>query len=401
MKEYLLELAVRKAEEILKKVSAASLEPLREEALSQWVDYEAGPSTLDSIAAVDGSQNAVEFKGFTLYAVLAYGTGAYFSRGDVVTRLVGDIDVLQPPGVPGMVQLYRELAEAIAAYLLSDSALLMVDGSIRALLIHPRPLANTERLNKALARVEELFGTDFYGNLWERVGDRLRSFTRSGEIYEPFVSKELMLRHGLTGADNMDVAALIGYLEKLMVLRALVEKASLRRDGRGLVYVSKTSRSQLYFRDVIGEEGVVPVVSDMLVFASFTRSAGYSKPLLQSETVEGGDAVLKALPSRGELSSIIKEFFDRVDYVISYVRLVDGGPLLKLEIPVPSGSGRAEELVRWYINSMAPTITGGYPYPLIEADRMAKITRKDMLVLLRSLGILPSLTGREVLEGWL
>lgn len=401
MREYLLELAVRKAEEILRKVSAASLEPLREEALRNWVEYEPGQAELGSVAAVDGSHNTIEFKGFTLYAVLAYGVGADFGSGEVVTRVVGDIDVLQPPGVPGMVQLYREVAEAMTAYLLSGTELLMVDGSIRSLLIHPRPLANMRRLNRALERVEEVFGQEFYGNFWERVRDRLRSMMRGVMPVEPFVSKEVVLGHGLTGAEHMDIAALIGYLEKLMVLRALIERAGVRAGGGGLVYVSKTGRSQLYFKGVITAEGVVPVVSDMLVFAAFTSSAGYSRPVLQSEVLEGEDEVLKALPARGELEHIIKRFFDSVDYVVSYVRLVDGGPLLKLEVPVPAGFGAADSLVRGVIDSMAPTASGGYPYPLIEADRMAKITRKDMIVLARSLGILPSLTGREVLEGWL
>ena len=401
MNEYLYELALRKAGEILRKVSAASLEPLREHALREWVEYLPPPEEIGSVAAVDGSHNTIEFKAFTLYALLAYGLTSDLVAGEASVRLVGDVDVLQPPGVPDMIQLYRELAEAVAAYLVSGADLLMVDGSVRALLIHPRPLANTGRLNRALTKVEELMGEGFYENLWERVRDRLRALEESDTVVDPFVSKEVVRDHGLVSAEYMDAAALIGYLEKLMVIRALLERKAVGARRRGLVYVSKTSRSQLYFREVIRAENVVPVVSDMHVFSAFTSSPGYSRPLLQSEALEGEDEALKALPARGELGRIIKGFFDGVDFIITYVRLVDGGPLLKLEIPVQAGHPDPEGLVRWFVGALAAVSVGGYPLPLAEADRGARITREEMVLLAKSLGILPSLTGREVLGTWL
>ncbi len=391
MREYMLQLALRKAEIIEKRISETSLKPLEEKARDEWIQYKPTPREPESTAGVDGSNNSIEFKGVTLYAVLGY---AVAKRGQVVSEhFVGDIDILYPPGVAERIRLLREIAEAKTALLVRDVEVLLIDGSIRSLLIQPRPLARYIVLDKAIDEAVSLLGGNVFDHLYKRIREQVE--TDPDEWVEPFVSKTIMLENNLTTEDSEPVVVLLEYVEKLLSLRLLLEERVKNNKWPRIIYVSKTSRSQLYFKH-LGELLRIPVPSDILVFTYFTSSAGYSKPKFS----EGEP--LKQLPGKAGLETLLRDFFDRIDFIVSYIRLEDHGPVLKLEIPVEKYSVEDPlEIVEEAVNYIASISVNGYPYTLIEADKYSKITRQDILLLAQVLGVLPRLTGREVLEEWI
>ncbi len=398
MSEYLLELAAMKAEDIRKKIDEASFREIAEYIRGEWVDYTPGEVEVGSYGAVDGSNNSIEFKGLTLYALVGYSIAKY---GDEVREyMVGDIDILYPPGTGERIRLLREIAEAKAALIPPKLDLLLIDGSIRSLLIHPRPLAREIGFKKALEKATELFGEGVFSELYNRIREQINSYGKGRANKEPFISKEIVLRYNLTLEDNEAIVVLLEYIEKLLSIRLLIERYSSTTRSPELVYLSKTSRSQLYtkrFKDEI-KKGI-PIPSDMTAFSYFTTTPGYSKPILQSEIED-----LKRFPNEGELRSLIREFYDNVDFIISYIRLEEAGPILKVEIPIVGETPGADSMckaVEKVMDMLKPTSINGYPYPLIEVDKVAKIKRSDITLVLQVLGILPRLTGREVLEEWI
>ena len=397
MRDYLLEIALRKAGVIRSRVSEANLEPLRRVVEEYWKPHD--PTELEpaSYAAVDGSHNRVDFKGYTLYAVMGYGLARINDR--VVEAPVGDVDLLLPPGVSERIQLYRETAEAIAAYKVSRSDLLMIDGSLKALLIHPRPLAGELALRSAINKAEERLGEDFFQEYWEGINKGLEEIRGESLVVDPFYSKKIIFTRGLLSSDDRGIIALLEYIEKLMVLRRVLEE-NIDEDKSRIVYISKTSRTMEYFKKAeIGEKDVVPVISDILLFSYFTKKPGYSKPLIiPLEEV-------KRLPDTGVLARIIRGFYDEIGIALTFARIIEGGPVFKLEIPVKIAGGgpsmeKLESIIHTFMNYMKGLEVNGYPYPLIEVDKASKITRGDMHTIAQSIGLLPQITGREVLEEW-
>ncbi len=394
MREYLLQIALRKAEVIRERLSETTLQPLREKAREEWIPYKPEPREPESTAGVDGSNNSIEFKGITLYAVLGYALAK--RKQGVSEHLVGDIDILYPPGIAERIRLLREIAETKTALLVSDVEVLLIDGSIRSLLIQPRPLARYFVLDRAIDEAVEILGGNVFNEIYERI--RRQVDTDPETWQDPFVSKTLVLENNLTTEDTEPLVVLLEYIEKLLSLRLLLEKRMKLDEWPKTIYVSKTSRSQLYFKHLRENLGI-PVPSDILVFTYFTSKAGYSKPRLSEEES------IKQLPSKAGLRTLLGEFFDKISFIVSYARLEDHGPVLKLEIPVEKkiigDPSSLTEIVREAVNYISYISVNGYPYTLIEADKSSKITRDDIIRLAHILGLLPRLTGREVLEEWI
>jgi len=144
-----------------------------------------------------------------------------------------------------------------------------------------------------------------------------------------------------------------------------------------VVFVAKRSSSSVY------GEGLLP---DMILFSSMPR--GHSKPksvriadlynMREEELKE-----LENLPLSPKLKTV----------TISYARLVDGGPLLKIEVP----GACPEEEVCEIIAGLSHVSPAGYPVPLLAAHNSAKLRAITLKRALSLLGIrLPS--GREALR---
>jgi hypothetical protein len=144
-----------------------------------------------------------------------------------------------------------------------------------------------------------------------------------------------------------------------------------------IVFVAKRSGSSIY------SEGRLP---DMILFSSMPR--GYSEPKsvkiadlyeLREEDLEE----LESLPLSPKLKTV----------TISYARLSDGGPLLKIEVPGVCSEDEMRDVVA-KLSSVSPA---GYPVPLLVAHNSAKLRAITLKRALSLLGIRLS-SGREALR---
>jgi hypothetical protein len=144
-----------------------------------------------------------------------------------------------------------------------------------------------------------------------------------------------------------------------------------------MVFVAKRSGSRIY------SGGDLP---DMILFSSMPK--GYSKPKsvkivdlynLRDEDLEE----LESLPLSPRLKTV----------TVSYARLSDGGPLLKIEVP----GACSEDEVRNVVARLSSVSPAGYPVPLLVAHNSAKLRALTLRRALSLLGIrFPS--GREALR---
>jgi len=408
LKEYLLELALRRKDKIVRAMQQLSNEEYRVMAEEKWVEYTPSPNPLESVTAVDGSSLILELRDASLYGVEAYALTRHGSA--VRHKYLGDVGVVTVANPLGFTRAFREICEAKTA-LTSSSRLLVVDGSIISLLINPEPLTRIG-IKRGLQAAEELAGLDVTVSLFDKLLEQAGELEKEDLYYgEPLISRLILEESltgggrdaGKTGSDPEAAYAFIVFIEKLLSLRLLLEK--FMSGGRRLAYVSKRSRSKEYLRRLRGTgdggffKGRVSGPTDMAVFSNYTRTAGFSEPLIVEEV-----ETIKDLPSEGVLRRLVRDYFENIGIILTYVRLAQDGPVLKLEIPFDKSSGvsaaRAREIVKEVMDMLAGESHNGYPYPLIQVDKLVKVTGQDLTQIAFSLGILPSLTGREVLGEW-
>jgi len=381
----------RRREEILGKLRKINFDALEEHVYRYWNNYVPAETEISGLAAIDGGEGRREFFGYTLYIVSGVSI-VYKSRAKQYGFV--DIDILHPPSIGERISLFREILEGRAGLMASREAeTLFLDGSLRSIMIAPRPLRE-ETMPETIAKAREIFGDNVFEDLEMNVLDKLYDYESTW--YNPIISHSFMKEKCLTDKHN-DAIILIEYIEKLIIYRELLRKMKKRENT--LVYVSKRSRAQNYFKDV-GEDILppgTPLPSDIVLFQWFTREPGYSTPIIP-EDMEERSRRFKAMP--GVIG--LREFYDGMKIAITYVRLVEDGPLLKLEIPVFGWKGELEELVKQVINKLyaSSSPSDGYPYPLIEADKQAKIPRAVVDNVAQLLGLSPVPSGREVLGEW-
>jgi hypothetical protein len=123
----------------------------------------------------------------------------------------------------------------------------------------------------------------------------------------------------------------------------------------GILYVSKKSFSNTTLRGGLG---------DMFYFNRVSSRPGYSSP-----------------------------FVDRSGVTVSYLRLAEDTPCIKLEIP---GSARNEEIER-LMGLLGNDSVDGYPYVLRLAHEKGKVTHEEMGKIANLLGLQVEFGGRQVL----
>jgi NurA-like 5'-3' nuclease len=268
-----------------------------------------------------------------------------------------------------------------------------MDGSLRSVLIAPRPLAGEgrrESLEDTIKSTKELLGTDVFDRLEERVRSRLTDPTRLRK--NPFTAYTLFKEVTEPVEEVLHELFLLEYVEKLMIYKELIN-ASLPK--KSLYFISKRGRAQNYFGG-LARDFKFPVPSDMTLFQYMTKGAGYSLPIIPELSKSPRWRRLKWLPPS---ISGLDTFFGELNVAISYVRLFEGGPVIKVEIPV-MGHHIPEDDVRRLMDLLAPISAGGYPYPLYEVDRLTRIPNEDMVRLCRALGLNVFFSGREVVGEW-
>ena len=136
---------------------------------------------------------------------------------------------------------------------------------------------------------------------------------------------------------------------------AFYETAKELMNQAGLLFVSMKSYSNLALRGSLG---------DMFYFNRISAKAGFSRPVV-----------------------------DRSGVTVSYVRLAEDAPCLKLEIPGTA----VEDDVRKLMRLMRGTSVDGYPYVLRLAHERGKISRDEMRSVANLLGLEVEIGGRQVL----
>ncbi len=144
-----------------------------------------------------------------------------------------------------------------------------------------------------------------------------------------------------------------------------------------IIYISKNSVSKDLVR-IFFPKSHSSLRTDLYYLDRYTIEPGYSRPVvLGAGGVFGGASSLIEHASRIHGSDLY--------VVLSYVRLKAGGPIMRIEIPLRD-PGRAEETLLKIIDTISGD-TSGYPLVLREADRLARISSRDMEKLKRILGL--------------
>ncbi len=394
-----MEVALRKREDILRKLSASQRKEALEAVMDVWISYEPKPENSITLSAVDGGQGTVEFQGFTLYAISAVSILYSFSAGKYSLGKefwLADVDVLQPPSSRDRISLLREILEVKAGLLsiLGGSELLLADGSLRSLLIAPRPLQHgSEAINlrESIKLVNEKFGNDIIDELNDCFEAAIKDYN---EIrLRPLQTQKIISAFKAINDSLITEIVTLEYIEKLLALRKLISTALL--SGKTIAYVSKRGRAQNYFHSLSEALGIT-LPSDIMLFNALTDEPGFSKPVIPEVINPPKYERIKWMPPVLSLDN----FFKYLNVAVTYVRLSKGDPVIKVEIPV-IGDRISESLIKSLINRLVTISAGGYPYPLYEVDRAARIPRSSMLQIIRGLGLSAFLTGREVLGEWI
>ena len=399
MSEELFTIAARKRDDIRRKVAELAIDEYLRRARDLWSSYKPKSSPPKAVAGIDGGNQKIDFKGFSLYAVT--GSSVTYAYSDTDGKFVfknsftlADLDILTPPQITERIDLYREILEAKAALIASqnNAKLILIDGSLRSTLITPYPLRGEKRLNVALKQLMNVWGESY---LWE-LKSRLIKGISNPSIFreEPITSKEILKDEPSVDEDTIPAILFMEYVEKLLIYWHLI--VNMSKKSYLPVFVSKNSRSQLYFKGFGKEVGKQPP-PDIFIFESLGKDTGYTIPYpLSDEEAKP----LKHMPAVLDLDVL----YSKLRVATTYIRLQYGGPVLRLEIPYIKDSNSftiTNDLVESVMDSLLSVSSDGYPYPLLEAHMVSHIRRDIMASLAHALGLEAYLTGREVVEEWL
>jgi len=148
------------------------------------------------------------------------------------------------------------------------------------------------------------------------------------------------------------------------------------RESPRVIYISKNSVSKDLVR-IFFPKSYSALRTDLYYLDRYTIEPGYSKPI-----VLGADGGLGA---SSLIQGISRIYGSDLYIALSYVRLKTGGPIMRVEIPLRD-PGDAEKSLLRIINAISGDASG-YPLVLREADRLARISSKDMDRLKRILGL--------------
>lgn len=334
------EVVLSKGEEIRRAVEE---EWVPKEAVNEaWLPYEGGRASSIKICGVDGGRNYKEYSDWVVYVVNAEGV---IYNGEVAEEPVKlfDVDVLLPYRyVEERIRTYCEILELKAALkALEERGVdrVLIDGSLVSALIKPLYAERGRKLagiDKFVARLEDV-----------------------SPSIPKVASKECWpeLREGYGRRAGRALSFLSG-VEKLIVLKRVLEAGGAR-----VAFVSKTSRGIDYFS---------APKPDLALFQQFTRGPGYSRPF----ECRIMDKVKKQFP-------VHLDFFRSLELTLFYVRLEEGGPVLKFEVPSALSREEVEEL----LSEVAPYSVAGYPYPLSKAHLDVEVSSDEVERVARILGL--------------
>ncbi len=326
-----------------------------------WKSFSSGKNLDLLVAAVDGSMNYKQYKGFMIYAVDS--ESVLIEDGKVsVFRQLGDVDVLVPFWLPEeRIKLYMSILEiknAIQVLSEKDDMLVLLDGSLSGLVIRPIKYSYTGLEVNHIVKKKYL---DILIDEIERKNGGIISKNYTPQIFEEF-------KDTYSIEDAQAACFYLEYLEYLVSLMYLFSNFSER-----IIGIAKNSEDRSIFRYAI---------SDIAYLDMNIKSPGY---VLSSKNIELKN-MKRGLP-------VFWDFFRKLEFQVLYVKFSENGPILKMEIPYALREYSIEDILKTLDN----TCIDGYPYPLTIAHRDVKITNKDMETITKMLGIYWAKTGREML----
>ncbi len=160
------------------------------------------------------------------------------------------------------------------------------------------------------------------------------------------------------------------------LVKAFIELST--KDSHRYVFISKNSISRDLIRTYF-PQSYKALRSDFYYLSRYTIEPGYTKPLI----IGGGEGIPGALGivEQAKRMSGISSLY----IAVSYIRLKAGGPIMRIEIPLRS-SENAEEVIRDVMEGIAGDDTG-YPLVLRIADKLARVSSRDMDRIKRILGL--------------
>ncbi len=165
------------------------------------------------------------------------------------------------------------------------------------------------------------------------------------------------------------------YLEELIYLVGL--------HAPRIAFVAKNTNA----KDVLGL-----VKGDVYYFERYTTETGFSKPLpLENSASLGVRGIASRI--RGEIRRLVGI---GASVYASYARFAEGGRVYRIEVVVEDGEDPRERMRRVF-DLAASVSVSGYPYPLLRADQLARVSEKDVERVAMILGIAADPQGREVL----
>lgn len=138
-------------------------------------------------------------------------------------------------------------------------------------------------------------------------------------------------------------------------MTTFLDYASDLMSMENITFVAKTSTSNSILNGVVG---------DMHYFTRATSTSGFSTPI-----------------------------HDRNGITVTYVRLSDHTPVLRVEVP---GTANESE-IKGIMDMLSTRAYGGYPYVLRVAHERCKISNSDMEIIEGALGLSGEASSREVL----
>jgi len=287
------------------------------------------------VAGVDGSMNILPFQDIALYAVSS--TAVVDTGNGLDTRGYGDVNVMPlHPFIRDRVRIQMLTYELKAGLSALNSDYLLLDGSFLGYLVRPAAFetAPPQGVKEEIIKTyfPQIQGQDFTQPLL--AADRFRD-----EIAQRYPEQ------------SFEVQTFLEYLEYLAVLAHLLEHGNIAS-------ISKTSNSHNIFR------GVLP---DIAILELTSRQEGQTRvfPVKLDSELKRGFPVLDG-------------FFKNLEFNLVYVRLEDGGPILRVETP----SHEVEEL----LGAVKHGCVEGYPFILKKAHQDVVIKDRDIEAIWNSLG---------------
>jgi len=225
------------------------------------------------------------------------------------------------------------------------------------------------------------------------------SFIES-ELAAYSISMEIELaRQALRSSDLVVVdgslVAKFATLARAAELGLEIEKlkgVSFRRVLEELIYLVGLYPSKIAFlakntssKDVLGL-----VKGDVYYFERYTSEIGFSKPLALEECSSIGSRALGSR-IRGEIKRLVGI---GASVYVTYARLREGGRVYRIEFVVEDGES-ARERAKSIVDALAMVEVGGYPYPLLRADQLARVSERDVEKVATVLGIASDPMARE------